>query len=116
MNNHHAAIANLFDANHNSNELWQYMQNLNADTANQLFRPSTEAAQVMEGQIISLLGGLPPQHFDVRVSTTREQLGQLLASAMMGGYFLHKAEQRMALEQRWHEDDPTPDHPTAEQQ
>lgn len=115
MNNHHAAIAHLFDSNPNQNELWQYMQTLNADTANQLFRPSAEAAQVMEGQIMSLLGGLPPQHFDVRVSTTREQLGQLLASAMMGGYFLHKAEQRMALEQRWGEDESMPVDPTPDQ-
>lgn len=115
MNNHHAAIAHLFDTNSTQNELWQYMQTLNADTASQLFQPSTEAAQVMEGQIIGLLGGLPPQQFDVRVSTTREQLGQLLASAMMGGYFLHKAEQRMALEQHWQGNEATPDTPTADQ-
>ena len=105
MNNHHAAIAKLFGTDAHANELWQYLQTLSTEAANRLFQPSPEAAQVMEGQIMSLLGGLPPQHFDVKVSTSREQLGQLLASAMMGGYFLHKVEQRMALERGWGQDE-----------
>ena len=45
-----------------------------------------------------MLGNLPPEHFDVTISTSREQLGRLLASAMMSGYFLRNAEQRMNLE------------------
>jgi hypothetical protein len=52
----------------------------------------------MERNIIGLLGGLPSEHFDVTVTTSREHLGRLLASAMMSGYFLRNAEQRMQFE------------------
>lgn len=99
MQNPNGAIAGIFNADQ-QNELWQYMQTLGSETANQLFQPSKEASQLMESQIIGMLGGLPAGHFDVQITTNREQLGRLLASAMMSGYFLHRAEQRMALEQQ----------------
>lgn len=54
--------------------------------------------QVMERNIIGLLGNLPPEHFGVTITTSREHLGRILASAMISGYFLHNAEQRMAFE------------------
>jgi Protein of unknown function (DUF760) len=58
----------------------------------------------MEHNIIGLLGGLPSQHFEITVTTSREDLGRLLASAMMSGYFLRSAEQRLAFEQSFHAD------------
>jgi len=65
----------------------------------QLSRPSSsEVFQVMEHNIVGLLGNLPSEHFGVMISTSRENLGRLLASAMISGYFLHNAEQRMAFE------------------
>lgn len=99
MEHPNGAIAGIFD--HNQNKLWQYMQSLGGETATQLFQPSPEASQLIESQIIGMLGGLPAGHFDVEITTNREQLGRLLASAMMSGYFLHRAEQRMALEQQF---------------
>jgi hypothetical protein len=36
--------------------------------------------------------------FEVTITTNRENLGRLLASAMMSGYFLRNAEQRMTFE------------------
>ena len=79
--------------------LWQYVQNMNPETVAQLSRPgSQDVLQVMERNIIGLLGGLPSDGFDVTISTSREQLGRLMASAMMSGYFLRNAEQRLALE------------------
>lgn len=81
------------------NLLWQYVQSLNPETAAQLSKPSDEAAQVMERQLVGILGNLPHEHFGVTVTTSRENLGRLLASAMMSGYFLHSAEQRMSFEQ-----------------
>jgi Protein of unknown function (DUF760) len=48
--------------------------------------------------LIGMLGHLPSQAFDVNITTSREVLGQLMASAMSYGYFLYTAEQRMALE------------------
>jgi hypothetical protein len=52
----------------------------------------------MERNIVGMLGTLPPEHFGMTITTSREHLGRLLASAMIGGYFLHNAEQRMAFE------------------
>lgn len=81
------------------NLLWQYVQSMSPETVAQLSKPSnSEVFKVMERNIVEMLGGLPPQHFNVTVTTSRENLGQLLASAMMSGYFLRNAEQRMAFE------------------
>jgi Protein of unknown function (DUF760) len=82
--------------------LWQYVQSLSPETIAQLSRPqSPEVFSVMERNIIGLLGTLPPEHFDVQISTSREHLGRLLASAIMSGYFLRNAEQRMHFEKSW---------------
>ncbi|MES1022971.1 DUF760 domain-containing protein [Gloeocapsa sp. BRSZ] len=79
--------------------LWQYVQELSPETVNQLSKPTSgEVFQIMERNIIGLLGNLPPEHFNVSITTTRENLGRLLASAMMSGYFLRNAEQRMLFE------------------
>jgi hypothetical protein len=82
-----------------SNMLWQYIQSMNLEAVAQLSTPSTSAVQVMERNIVGMLGALPPEHFDVEITTTSEHLGRLVASAMLSGYFLHNAEQRMGFEQ-----------------
>jgi Protein of unknown function (DUF760) len=80
--------------------LWQYVQSLSPDTIAHLSRPtSPEVMQVMERNIIGLLGGLPGEGFDISITTNRDSLGRLLASAMMSGYFLRNAEQRLAFDQ-----------------
>ncbi|MDB9315680.1 DUF760 domain-containing protein [Spirulina sp. CS-785/01] len=82
-----------------SNQLWEYVQNLSPETIAQLSRPqSPEVFSVMERNIIGLLGTLSGEHFDVTIHTSREHLGRLLASAIMSGYFLRNAEQRMNFE------------------
>jgi hypothetical protein len=87
----------------NSESLWDYVQTLSQETIAQLSRPeSPEVFQVMERNIIGLLGNLPPEQFGVTISTSRESLGRLLASAMMSGYFLRNAEQRLGFEQTLH--------------
>uniref|UniRef100_A0A832H3P4 DUF760 domain-containing protein n=1 Tax=Oscillatoriales cyanobacterium SpSt-402 TaxID=2282168 RepID=A0A832H3P4_9CYAN len=81
------------------NSLFQYVQSLSPETIAQLSKPtSTEVFQVMERNIVGLLGALPSEGFNITVTTSREDLGRLLASAMMSGYFLRNAEQRMAFE------------------
>jgi hypothetical protein len=81
------------------NPLWQYVQSLSPETVTQLSRPaSAEVFQVMERNIVGLLGSLPSEHFNVNITTNRENLGRLLASAMVSGYFLRNAEQRMGFE------------------
>ncbi len=83
--------------------LWNYVQTLSPEAIAQLSKPeSQEVFQVMERNIIGLLGNLPSEHFGITVSTSREHLGRLLASAMMSGYFLRNAEQRLSFEQSFH--------------
>lgn len=82
-----------------TNTLLEYVQSMSPDMIAHLSKPvSPDVMQVMEHNIVGLLGGLPSQHFDVAVTTSREHLGRLLASAMMSGYFLRSAEQRMGFE------------------
>ncbi len=82
------------------NILWQYVQNLSPETIARLSKPqSPEVFGIMERNIIGLLGMLPNDRFDIKISTSREELGQLLASAIMSGYFLRNAEQRLKFEQ-----------------
>jgi hypothetical protein len=88
-----------FKAFEHGNSLMQYVHAMSPETIAQLSNPaSSEVQQMMEHNIIGLLGGLPSQHFDVEITTNRESLGRLLASAMMSGYFLRGAEQRMEME------------------
>lgn len=88
-----------FQESERVNSLMQYVHSMSPDTIAQLSSPaSAEVQQMMEHNIIALLGGLPSQHFSVEITTNRESLGRLLASAMMSGYFLRGAEQRMTFE------------------
>ena len=90
---------NSSPVNARKNELWNYVQEMESNTVARLSQPaSDEVLQLMEQSIQSLLGGLPSENFDVMVTTDRENLGRLLASAMMNGYFLKTAEHRMELE------------------
>ncbi|ARV61490.1 hypothetical protein BZZ01_25200 [Nostocales cyanobacterium HT-58-2] len=83
----------------NGDLLWQYVKSLSPEAVTQLSKPSSpEVFQVMERNIMGLLGNLPSEHFGVTITTSREHLGRLLASAMMSGYFLRNAEQRMTFE------------------
>ena len=82
------------------NNFLQYIQSLSPETVARLSKPeSSEVFQVMEHNIMSMLGTLPSEHFNMTISTSRENLGRLLVSAMMSGYFLRNAEQRMDFEQ-----------------
>jgi Protein of unknown function (DUF760) len=99
MNESTNQVSEFFEEGEASNPLWQYVQSMSPETAARLAKPdSQEVLQVMERNIIGMLGALPLEHFDVTVTTSRQQLGRLVASAMMSGYFLRNAEQRMHIE------------------
>ena len=100
MNNELNRSEDFFNSeNEMSESLWKYVQSLSPETISQLSKPdSKEVFQVIERNIIGLLGNLPSEHFGVTVSTSRDHLGKLLASAMMSGYFLRNAEQRLNFE------------------
>lgn len=101
MSNESNQISEFFDGEaETGNLLWQYVQSLSPETVTDLSKPTTaEVFQVMERNIVGLLGNLPSEHFNVAVTTNRENLGRLLASAMISGYFLRNAEQRMGFEE-----------------
>ena len=80
------------------NILWQYIESMSPETIAQLSKPDPEVADLMNRNLKGMLGVLPSEHFGVSITTTREHLGQLLASAMMNGYFIKTAKQRMELE------------------
>lgn len=100
MSNASNQISEFFDGeSETDNLLWQYVQSLSPETITQLSKPtSTEVFQVMERNIVGLLGNIPSEHFGVSVTASRENLGRLIASAMISGYFLRNAEQRMGFE------------------
>lgn len=100
MNNPSKRVSEFFNGeSENSNLLWQYVKSLSPETVTQLSKPTTsEVFQVMERNIMGLLGNLPPENFGVAITTDRESLGRLLASAMISGYFLRNAEQRMTFD------------------
>lgn len=60
---------------------------------------SPEIKQIISSNVQGLVGMLPSEHFNVQITTDRENLAGLLASAMMTGYFLRQMEQRMQLEE-----------------
>ena len=99
MNNSSAQILGSADANFSmSNPLAQYIQLLPEEAVGRMHQPTAEAAEMMQGNIIGVLGALPSQAFDMSITTSKQNMGKLMASAMAYGYFLHTAEQRMALE------------------
>jgi hypothetical protein len=103
MNDSTNQISEFFESGETSNPLWHYVQSMTPETAARLSQPdSKEVLQVMERSVVGMLGGLPLEHFDVTVTTSRQQLGRLVASAMMSGYFLRNAEQRMNFEAALH--------------
>ena len=82
------------------NALVQYIHSLHPEIVSRLSKPENkDVLRIMEQNIGGLLGHLPDGPFNVEITTNRDHLGRLLASAMMGGYFLRTAEQRMTMEQ-----------------
>jgi hypothetical protein len=101
MNNSTTQSFDSFDSPFSmDNPLAEYIQSLPEDAIARMHQPDSDAAKLMEGNLRGILGVLPGQLFDVNIMTSRENLGQLMASAMAYGYFLHLAEQRMALENK----------------
>lgn len=89
----------LPDNNTNNNPLLAYLHGQSPETLASVAQSvSPEVRQIISQNIQSLVGMLPPQHFDVQVTTNREDLAGLLGSAMMTGYFLKQMETRMNLD------------------
>lgn len=77
----------------------RYIQSQSAeDMARLAAEISPEIKQLVAANVQALLGHLPPQDFHTSISTSKENLQNLLASAMLTGYFMHAMEQRLGME------------------
>ncbi len=82
------------------NQLLNYLQHQSPDVLSRVAKSaSPEIQQIISQNVQGLVGMLPSENFNVQVTTDRENLAGLLASAMMTGYFLRQMEQRMELEE-----------------
>ena len=82
-----------------ANQLLNYLQHQPPEVlARVASSVSPEIKQIISQNVQGLVGVLPSEAFNVQITTDRENLAGLLASAMMTGYFLRRMEQRMELE------------------
>ena len=82
-----------------ANQLLKYLQHQPPEVLTRVAQSvSSEIKQIISQNVQGLVGVLPSEGFNVQVTTDRENLAGLLASAMMTGYFLRQMEQRMELE------------------
>ncbi len=83
----------------NPNQLLKYLQHQSPEVLARVAQAvSPEIKQIISQNVQGLVGMMPPEHFNVQITTDRDNLAGLLASAMMTGYFLRQMEQRMQLE------------------
>lgn len=82
-----------------TNSLLKYLQLQSPEVLAQVAKSvSPEVKQIISQNVQGLVGMLPSESFNVRVTMERENLAGLLVSAMMTGYFLRQMEQRMNMD------------------
>ncbi len=83
-----------------ANALIQYLQEQSPDVLQRVAKSaSPEIQDIIRHNVQGLLGMLPGEQFDIKVTSSRDNFANLLASAMMTGYFLRQMEQRKELEE-----------------
>jgi 5,10-methenyltetrahydromethanopterin hydrogenase len=81
------------------NGLMKYLQQQNPETLERIARSvSPEIKEIISHNVKGLVGMLPSEDFAIQITTDRDNLANLLASAMMTGYFLGQVEKRHNLE------------------
>jgi len=81
------------------NLLLRYLKQQHPEVLEQVAQSATpEVRQIITHNVQGLVGLLPTEDFNVQIITDRENMANLLASAMMTGYFLRRMEQRMELD------------------
>jgi len=84
---------------HDANQLLQYLQHQAPEVLAQVAKSVTpEVKQIISHNVQGLVGMLPSEAFNVKITTDRDNFAGLLVSAMMTGYFLRQMEQRMQME------------------
>ncbi len=95
-----------------SNALIQYLQDQPADVLQRVAKSaSPEIQEIIRHNVQGLLGMLPGEQFEVKVTSNKDHFASLLASAMMTGYFLRQMEQRKELEESLFLDEEMSIHP-----
>ena len=88
------------------NALIQYLQEQSPDVLQRVAKSaSPEIQDIIRHNVQGLLGMLPGEQFEVKITSSRDHFASLLASAMMTGYFLRQMEQRKELEESLFSDD-----------
>ena len=86
--------------NQEGNGLIQYLQEQSPDVLQRVAKSASDDIQeIIKHNVQGLLGMLPGEQFEVKVTSSRDNIANLLASAMMTGYFLRQMEQRKELEE-----------------
>lgn len=87
------------DAQDQVNPLLNYLQSQSPEILAHVAKSvSPEIKEIISQNVQGLVGMLPTENFNVKITTDRDNLAGLLASAMMTGYFLRQMEQRMHLD------------------
>ncbi|WP_373478906.1 DUF760 domain-containing protein [Geminocystis sp.] len=82
------------------NTLIEYLQKQHPETLERIAQSATpEVREIITHNVHGLLGILPSEEFNIQIVTDRQNLANLLASAMMTGYFLCQMEKRKDLEE-----------------
>tara|TARA_Y100001933_G_scaffold213612_1_gene219318 strand:+ start:216 stop:554 length:339 start_codon:yes stop_codon:yes gene_type:complete len=88
------------------NDLIQYLQKQSPEVLQRVAKSASEDIQeIIKHNVQGLLGMLPSDQFDVKITSSKDNIANLLSSAMMTGYFLRQMEQRKELEQTLVNDD-----------
>ncbi|MBO9998242.1 MAG: DUF760 domain-containing protein [Cyanobacteria bacterium SID2] len=83
------------------NQLLTYLQHQSPEMLARVAKSvSPEIKDIISRNVQGLVGVLPAEGFNVQISTDRENMAGMLASAMMTGYFLRQMEQRMELDRQ----------------
>ena len=91
---------------HLNNSLIKYLKNQHPEVLSRIAESaSSEVQQIISHNVAGMIGKLPESDFDIQITTGRQQLANLLASAMMTGYFLGKVEQRKNLDKSLSDND-----------
>ena len=88
------------------NDLIQYLQKQSPEVLQRIAKSASEDIQeIIRHNVQGLLGMLPSEQFDVKITCSKDNIANLLSSAMMTGYFLRQMEQRKELEQNLFNDE-----------
>jgi Protein of unknown function (DUF760) len=99
FNPENANFLNSGETTTDVNALLKYLQHQSPEVLERVARSvSAEVKQIISHNVQGLVGVLPQDGFNVKISTDRENLAGMLASAMLTGYFLRQMEQRMELD------------------